>query len=205
MICNFLKGPPISLMNVKSNGIAISSRNANIAVVNQFLLTLRTIIVDVGAFRLHATSSHIIFFLDQVVSRHFHPRPHGVHGNQRGHKLQSHWLCCALHTTFWVGHVHVHYNLNLQWLQAMDVLLLLQLTNRQGIGRHRIPTCFIWVTVVSNMQTIALPTLQLSNTLSIDNFYENIVLNVCCLDKHPYMTIASIIHTCQQGCGHMLH
>jgi len=96
MICNFLKGPPISLMNVKSNGIAISSRNANIAVVNQFLLTLRTIIVDVGAFRLHATSSHIIFFLDWVVSRHF---------------AQGHMVCMATNVDINSSHIGfvVHY------------------------------------------------------------------------------------------------
>lgn len=63
----FLEGPMNPFMNVESNGIAISSSSANIVVVDHFLLTSSTI-VDARVSRLHATSSHTIFFVDWIVS-----------------------------------------------------------------------------------------------------------------------------------------
>lgn len=127
----FLEGPTNSFMNVESNGIAISSSSANIVVVNHFLLTSSTII-DARVSRLHATSSHTIFFVDWIVSWQSLEGTWCAWWPTWTQTLVTSALLCTTYNIL-VGHVQMHYNLKLQWLQALDVRCSSKLTTTRGL------------------------------------------------------------------------
>ena len=126
--------------------------------------------------------------------QHFHCQPILANKKSTNCKCKSIWALCdllmykffhsldclstiTLSISYIVHHIQ-HFDkacMDTLWFQfAMATSnacsLLLQGTNRQWIGKHTIPTRFIWVTMVSNMRTIIISTSQMTNSMCITNF-----------------------------------